>query len=55
MSPDLLRLELLIPALMYFVMIWWVGRRLSWTAKLATALVTLGLIVVVVLVERAWR
>ncbi|WP_271672048.1 hypothetical protein [Bradyrhizobium sp. CCBAU 51627] len=55
MSPDLLRPELLIPALMYLVMIWWVGRRLSWTAKLATVGVTLGLIAIVVAVERAWH
>ena len=55
MPQDLSRPELLIPALMYLVMIWWVGRRLSWGAKLATVIVTLGLIAIVVTVERAWR
>jgi len=55
MSPDLSRLDLLVYALMYFVMIWWVGRGLSWTAKLGTAVVTLVLIVIVVTVERAWH
>ena len=55
MSPDFSRLDLLVPALMYVVMIWWVGRRLSWVAKLATVVVTLALIVLVVTVERAWH
>jgi hypothetical protein len=55
MSPDLSRLDLLVPVLMYCAMLWWVGRGLSWTAKLATAVVTLVLIIVVVLVERGWN
>ena len=55
MSPDLLRLDLLVPALMYCALLWWVGRGLSWTAKLATAVVTVVLIVVVVMVERGWH
>jgi hypothetical protein len=55
MSPDLLRLDLLVPALMYCALLWWVGRGLSWTAKLTTAVVTLVLIVVVVMVERGWH
>ena len=55
MSPDLLRLDLLVPALMYCALLWWVGRGLSWTAKLTTAVVTLVLIVVVVMVERRWH
>ena len=55
MSPDLLRLDLLVPVLMYCALLWWVGRGLSWTAKLATAVVTLVLIVVVVMVERGWH
>jgi len=52
MSPDLVRLDLLVPALMYCALLWWVGRSLSWTARLATAVVTLALIGIVVLVER---
>ena len=55
MSPDLLRLDLLVPALMYCALLWWVGRGLSWKAKLATVVVTLALIVIVVVVERAWQ
>lgn len=53
MPPDLLRLDLLVPALMYCALLWWIGRGFSWPVKLATAIVTLGLIVLVVLVERA--
>lgn len=55
MPPDLLRLDLLVPALMYCALLWWIGRAFSWPAKLAIAVVTLGLIVLVVLVERARR
>lgn len=55
MSPDLLRPDLLVSALAYCALLWWLGRRLSWTARIATAAVTLGLIAVVVLVERGWR
>ncbi|MCP3389849.1 hypothetical protein NLM27_13805 [Bradyrhizobium sp. CCGB12] len=55
MSPDLMRLDIIVPVLMYCALLWWVGRGLSWTARLATAAVTLVLIVCVLLVERGWR
>lgn len=55
MSPDLLRLDLLVPVLVYCALLWWVGRGLSWTAWLATAVVTIVLIVCALLVERGWR
>lgn len=55
MPADLLRLDLLVPLLMYCALLWWVGRGLSWTARLAIAAVTLVLIVGVLLVERGWR
>ncbi|MEZ2143798.1 hypothetical protein AAE026_16175 [Bradyrhizobium sp. DN5] len=54
MAPDLLRLDILIPVLMYGALLLWVGRGLSWTARLATAAVTLVLIICVLLVERGW-
>ena len=54
MAPDLLRLDIVVPVVMYCALLWWVGRGLSWTAKLATAAVTLVLIVCVLLVERGW-
>jgi hypothetical protein len=55
MSPDLIRLDLIVPVVMYCALLWWVGRGLSWTARLATAAVTQVLIVCVLLVERGWR
>ena len=55
MQADLMRLDILAPVLMYCALLWWVGRGLSWPARLATAAVTLALIGVVLLVERGWR
>ena len=55
MTQDLLRLDILVPVLMYCALLWWIGRSLSWTARLATAVVTLVLIMVVLLVERGGR
>lgn len=55
MQADLMRLDILVPVLMYCALLWWVGRGLSWPARLATAAVTLALIGVVLLVERGWR
>lgn len=50
-----LQLDLVMAVLMYCALLWWVSRGMSWTARLATAAVTLLLIVCVVLVERGWR
>ncbi len=55
MQPDPLRLDIIVPLLMSCALLWWLGRRLSWRARLATAVVTLVLVAVVVLVERSWR
>ena len=55
MQADLMRPDILVPVLMYCALLWWVGRGLSWPARLATAAVTLALIGVVLLVERGWR
>ena len=55
MSADLLRLDLLVPVLMYCALLWWIGRGMSWTALLATAAITLALIGCILLVERGWR
>ena len=46
-------LDLLVPVLMYCAMLWWIGRRFSWTQRLAVTAVTLALVLVVVLIERA--
>ncbi len=50
-----MRPDIIVPVVMYCALLWWVGRGLSRTAKLATAAVTLVLIVCVLLVERGWR
>lgn len=44
--------EILIPVLMGCALLWWIGRGIGWTAKLAVAAVTLALIAVILLVER---
>lgn len=55
MPADLIRPDIIVPVLMYCALLWWIGRGFSWTARLATAAVTLVLIVVVLLAERGWR
>jgi len=47
-------LDIIVPVVMYCAMIWWVGRRMSWTRLLAVAAVTLALIIVVLFVERGY-
>ena len=37
MPADLLRLDILVPVLMYCALLWWIGRGLSWPARLGTA------------------
>jgi hypothetical protein len=46
-SPDIL-----IPVLMSCALLWWIGRGIGWTAKLAVAAVTLALIAAILLFER---
>ena len=55
MPADLLRLDIIVPVLMYCALLWWIGRGLSWTARLATAAVTLVIIIAILLVERGSR
>ncbi|GLR88345.1 hypothetical protein [Bradyrhizobium iriomotense] len=55
MSANVLSLDIIVPILVYCALLLWVGRGMSWTARLATAAVTLALIVCVLLVERGWR
>ena len=51
----MLQLDVIVPVLMYCALLWWVGRGMSWTARLATAAVTLALVICVVMIERGWR
>jgi low affinity Fe/Cu permease len=45
-------LEIIVPVLMYCAMLWWIGRRFSWTQRLAVTAVTLVLIIIIVLLQR---
>lgn len=47
-----MRPDIVIPVLMGCALLWWIGRGIGWTAKLAVAAVTLAVIAVVLLVER---
>jgi hypothetical protein len=50
-----LSLDIFVPVLVYCTLLWWVGRGMSWTARLATAAIALVLVGCVLLVERGWR
>jgi hypothetical protein len=49
------QLDLIMAVVMYCALLWWVSRGMSWTQRLATAAVTLALVICVVLIERGWR
>ncbi|MDE2378932.1 hypothetical protein [Bradyrhizobium sp.] len=55
MLADGSQLDLIMAVAMYCALLWWVSRGMGWTARLATAAVTLALIFVVVVLERGWR
>ncbi len=54
MQERLLQPDIIVPVLMYCALLWWVGRGMTWTARLTVGAVTLALIVCVLLVERGW-
>jgi hypothetical protein len=41
MQADLLHLDIIAPVLMYCALLWWVGRGMSWTARLVVTAVTI--------------
>jgi hypothetical protein len=45
-------LDIIVPVIMGCALLWWVGRGMNWTARLAVAAITLVAIVGVVLFER---
>lgn len=45
-------MELIIPLLVGMTLIWLIGRGVPWNAKLITLAATLGVIVLIVLLER---
>jgi hypothetical protein len=48
-----LHLDIIVPVVMSCALLWWVSRGMSWTARLAVAVVTLLLIICIVLFERS--
>lgn len=47
-----MQLELIVPVLMGCVLIWWIGRTLSWFAKLVSAALALLIVALVLGFER---
>ena len=48
-----MQLELIIPVVMCCALLWWVGRGMSWTTRLAVTAITLAAIIVIVMFERS--
>lgn len=46
-------LEIILPLLMGLTLIWLIGRGTPWNARLLTLAVTLGVIVLIVMLERS--
>lgn len=47
-----MRPDIVIPVLMGCALLWWIGRGIGWTAKLAVAAVTLALVAGILMFER---
>ena len=48
-----MRAEIIVPVLIGFVLLWSIGRGVSWPMRLMVAAITLVLVVAVLLLERA--
>jgi hypothetical protein len=48
-----MQLDILVPVVMGCALLWWVGRGMGWTTRLAVAVITLVVIVGIVLFERS--
>jgi hypothetical protein len=48
-----LQLEIIVPVIMSCALLWWVGRGMGWSTRLAVAAVTLVVILLIVLFERS--
>ena len=48
-----LQLDIIVPVVMSCALLWWVGRGMSWTARLAVTAITLAVIICVLLFERS--
>jgi uncharacterized membrane protein YadS len=47
------RPDIIVPVIMCCAMLWWIGRRMSWTTRLVVTAVTLAVIIGVLLFERS--
>ncbi|HEY8335986.1 MAG TPA: hypothetical protein VIQ05_19525 [Tardiphaga sp.] len=52
-SEVIVQLDFLVPVLMSCALLWWIGRGMSWTARLVVAVITLTIVVCVLLFERS--
>ncbi len=48
-----MQLNHLVPVIMSCALLWWIGRGMSWTTRLAVTAITLAVIIIVVLIERS--
>jgi hypothetical protein len=46
-------LDLIVPVVMGCALLWWVGRGIGWTARLAVTAITLAVLACILLLERA--
>ena len=50
-----MQLEIIVPVLMSCALLWWISRGMGWTTRLVVGVITLGLVAIILLVERAMR
>jgi hypothetical protein len=48
-----MQLDIIVPVIMGCALLWWVGRGMSWTTRLAVAAITLVVVIGIVLFERS--
>jgi hypothetical protein len=48
-----LQLNIIIPVLLSCAMLWWIGRRMSWTRRLVVTAITLVVIIGILWFERS--
>jgi hypothetical protein len=47
-----MRPDVIVPVLMGCALLWWIGRGMSWTARLGVAAITLAIVAAVLFAER---
>jgi ABC-type amino acid transport system permease subunit len=48
-----LQLDIIVPVVMSCALLWWIGRGMSWTVRLAVTAIALAVIICIVLFERS--